>query len=91
MQAGVYNSPYLVFNEYSTWMVFLLYARDTYESAVYEEIERTVIRQMEGERGFIRFGAFSDFCSALYGNKGAGEKVVDLFPDMVRWFRDFTD
>jgi hypothetical protein len=59
-QAGMYQSPYATFNEYMTWAVFLLYARDTYDSVTYGAVRRDVVAMMEGPRGFVRFGTFAD-------------------------------
>lgn len=57
-QAGMYATPYAVFNEYMTWGVFLLYARDTYDAPTFDAVRAEVTTMMEGQRGFFRFGSF---------------------------------
>ena len=78
-----YRRAELIFNEYMTWSVFLLYANDKLHSDDFEEIESSIVTFMEERRGFIRFGDFSKESLKLYrmGNK----TVETILVEMIKW------
>ncbi len=79
-----YQGPALIFNEYMTWAVFTLYARDTYDESTFEIVDALTVDTMN-RRGFIRYEDFSDVLMELYENRREGETVADLYPEILRW------
>lgn len=85
-----YQSTSSTFNEYMTWAVFNLYAYDTYEKDIFEEIQKRVISSMENGRKFVHFSKFNAALLELYKNKDKGEKVEDLYPEILNWTENFN-
>jgi hypothetical protein len=79
-----YESGELVFNEYMTWGVFLLYAKEQYDTKKFETAKIQVTEFMEQNRGFSRF---SEFSRALMQLRSAhpNESVSDLYPAVLAW------
>ncbi|OZC01541.1 DUF4932 domain-containing protein [Rubricoccus marinus] len=82
---GGYDSPFETFAEYMTWAPFLLYVDAHYPADTAREAREGLVRFMEVNRGFVRFGAFADALSALYDARAEGETLHDLMPAIVRW------
>lgn len=85
-----YNSTYSVFNEYMTWSVFTLYAKDNFNETDFGTVNTIVENQMSKpeRRGFIKFKEFNQKLLDLYINKSANEKVEDLYPKILKWCND---
>lgn len=83
--SGGYNSYSLTFNEYMTWAVYTLYAYDTYAPDVFERAIESQVKFMVTNRGFTRFREFNNALLNLYTKKKEGQKVADLYPDIIRW------
>lgn len=85
---NAYGSGLQVFNEYMTWAVFELWAKEHYgETNSAGAIERTRI-MMEGDRGFIKYRLFSDKVAQLYiegKSRSAGFRAEDIYPDLLTW------
>lgn len=86
-QQSGYNSPYATFNEYMTWAVFLIYAYENYEKEDYEKIKQIVEKQMIESRKFILFDQFSERLLDLYLKSNKGQKIPDLYSDILDWAR----
>lgn len=82
---GGYNSYSLTFNEYMTWAVYTLYAYDTYPPDVFERVIESQIKFMVNNRGFTKFREFNNALLSLYVKKNDGQKVADLYPDIINW------
>ncbi len=80
----LYRSAEMIFNEYMTWAVFLLYASDTYDSETFEELQNRVIDQMIYGRKFIRFREFTDELLKLYQNT-QNKSIPALYPAILSW------
>ncbi len=86
-----YQEPMSTFNEYMTWAVFLLYARDQYEDADFEEIESSVVNTMVDQREFVLFEQFGEKLLELYQNRKKGQTVVDLYPGILSWATEIAE
>jgi hypothetical protein len=81
-----YRSPYMTFNEYMTWAVFILYLSDTADSEeLFQQVSGAVADQMINSRQFIRFRQFSDKLLELYKRRGQNETIIDLYPKILDW------
>lgn len=87
---GGYNSYSLTFNEYMTWAVYTLYAHDTYPPDVFERVIESQVKFMVNNRGFIRFKEFNIALLNLYLKKKEGQKVADLYPEIINWMESNT-
>lgn len=83
-----YDSPYEVFNEYMTYGVFLLWAREQYDADTFGRGRALVVQRMEGRRGFTRFGAFQQALFALYELRPPGATVESLYPAVLDWVQN---
>lgn len=80
----LYTSATGTFDEYMTWGVFLLYARDTYPDAVYQAVADYTVNSMIQNRGFIRFDDFSEELLRLYSNTGI-QMIAEFYPGVIGW------
>ncbi len=87
-KGGGYNKPYLIFNEYMTWSVFLLYAMETYSDEEYLMIKSHMENFMLNKRGFFKFKAFNQELTRLYTNRRQGQTVIDLYGPMISWLKN---
>lgn len=83
-----YPTPRAVFNEYMTFAVFLLWARERYEPELFERGQAATIRQMEELRGFFRFGEFSRAVYAAYDSRPESATVESIYPQVLAWVRE---
>lgn len=87
---GNYRSGYEVFNEYMTFAVFELWARDHYPPAVAAAAAENTRRMMTDRRGFVEYRAFSDEVRRLY-DTGVAEseayEIESMYPDLIAWAR----
>lgn len=81
----LYRSASETFGEYMTWAVFLLYVDAHYPADTAAEARAGVVRFMESNRGFSRFGRFLDALTVLYEARAEGETLADLMPSIIRW------
>jgi hypothetical protein len=70
-----------------TWAVFSLYALDNYSKDDYLFAKGYVEKFMVENRGFYKFKEFNDELIRLYTNRQRGQKVVDLYPDIIEWMQ----
>jgi hypothetical protein len=76
-----YPSSVKIFDEYMTFGVFLLYCRDNYDKALYEETRRGVIGLM-AERGLPKMETFVS--SLEKASASAPDKKIDeLYPKLL--------
>jgi hypothetical protein len=80
-----YYIPANTFNEYMTWALFILYARDSYVPHVAEEATARVVDLMVEGRGFTEFGPFTQALLDLYDAREPGQTVADLYPALLDW------
>ena len=80
-----YRNPVATFNEYMTWAVFLLYARDTYRDQDFEEIKRITVDNMVNRRKFVLFDEFINELLQLYQGRDEGQTMPDLYPGILAW------
>ena len=90
-KGGGYNKPYLVFNEYMTWSIFSLYAREHYSAEDYAFSKSYIERFMVEKRGFYKFKGFNEELIRLYINRPNDDKITDLYPKMISWIRNNVD
>ncbi len=86
-RGGSYNSPYLIFNEYMTWSVFLLYAQEHYSIDQVHIITNHVENVMNKRRGFCNFISFNSQLKNLYSKRKNGDKIVALYPQIIHWMK----
>ncbi|UCG58283.1 MAG: DUF4932 domain-containing protein, partial [Phycisphaerales bacterium] len=83
-----YRSPYMTFNEYMTWSVFILYLDDTTDNKdFFQEVHKAIADQMVNSRRFVLFRQFSEKLLELYRQRGQSETIVDLYPGILDWAR----
>lgn len=87
-QSG-YRNPAMTFNEYMTWAVFLLYARDTYTDPEFETIKSLTTDSMVNRRKFVLFQEFSGKLLELYQHRQHGQTLPDLYPEILDWAGEF--
>ena len=80
-----YGDPPSTFNEYMTWGVFLLYARDAYDEDVFKEAFQRETRFMEDTRRFVRFTEFSNTLLKLYPVGEEARPIESLYPGIFDW------
>jgi len=79
---AAYHNSYAVFNEYMTFGVFLLYARDRLPADDFGALRTSVVRNMERGRGFPRFGAFQTLLEQVY-DQAPTRDIPALYPALL--------
>ena len=82
-----YSDPYAVFNEYMTWAVYSLYAKQNFKQQDFEVINTDVENMMTLRRGFPKFREFNAKLAEVYARKSADHTIEDLYPEMLEWVR----
>jgi hypothetical protein len=82
---NLYGSPYAIFNEYMTWSVFNLFILDNFSIEYFNFVNEQVENQMINQRGFRYFDKFNEKLIELYNNKSSGQKIKDLYPQILEW------
>jgi hypothetical protein len=86
---GFYGSPLATFNEYMNWGLVALRYLDYAPQKDHEQLLNRLDNFMAADgRGFLQFPAFSAFLVETYANRGEGETIADLYPEIVQWFAD---
>lgn len=81
-----YRSPYLTFNEYMTWAVFMLYCHDTLtQEELLQEVNDRVVNTMVNSRKFVRFREFNEKLLQLYQEQGEVQTIIELYPKILDW------
>jgi hypothetical protein len=78
-----YRSPVATFNEYMTWAVFNLYARDTYDAATSAAIRESVITSMVQNRRFHKFREFERVVMDVYSAAGSPACIPNLYGEIL--------
>lgn len=81
-----YPTEYAVFNEYMTWAVYSLYAKEKFEKEDFEEIYSILENHMTTYRGFKKFPEFNSKLMDLYEKRSEDQSIEDLYPEVVKWF-----
>jgi Domain of unknown function (DUF4932) len=76
-----YGTPELVFNEYMTWAVFMEYARARMLPADFGVLNMKIVKFMQNQRGFVKFGAFSELIKIT--RTSSEKSVQDLYPEII--------
>jgi len=84
-QGGMYDYAYSTFNEYMTWGVFSLYALDTFDRETFDALQADLVKQMEGPRGFVRFGAFNKKLLEVYQAERSHLDIDRVYEMMLTW------
>jgi hypothetical protein len=84
-KGGFYKSALKIFDEYTTHSIYLLYIFDNFSAKDYEVIRDRNVSQMINSRGFGKFKEFHEEFLRLYKSKKQGEKLADLYPNIVDW------
>ncbi len=84
-KSGFYKSALKIFDEYTTHSLYLLYIYDNFSAKDYELIRDRKANQMINSRGFAKFKEFHGEFLRLYKSKKQGEKLADLYPNIVDW------
>lgn len=85
--ASFYGTPEETLNEYITWAFALQFF---YEQKIddYEKLEKFVITDMEGNRGFKKFSAFMSFYKGYINNRKKYPKLKDFYPEIIGWVQN---
>jgi hypothetical protein len=86
-ESNTYGDSISTFNEYMTWGVFVLYARDTYDADVFPRVFEREARFMEENRGFVRFTDFANELLRLYPSDEGAQPVDSVYPEILVWMR----
>ncbi|MDX5444415.1 MAG: DUF4932 domain-containing protein [Hymenobacteraceae bacterium] len=86
-QTNAYSSPYAVFNEYMTWALYSLYCHDLFSKQDLDQFIPMMERQMEKNRGFVRFGDFNQKLLALY-TADKNKSITQLYDEMLKWSQE---
>ena len=78
-----YRSSTATFNEYMTWAVFNLYARDTYDTATSAAIRESVINSMVQNRRFHKFREFEQIAQEVYSAAGSTACIPNLYGEIL--------
>jgi hypothetical protein len=78
-----YRSSTATFNEYMTWAVFNLYARDAYDAATSAAIRESVITSMVQNRRFHKFREFEQVVMDVYSAAGAPACIPNLYGEIL--------
>jgi hypothetical protein len=78
-----YGNAYSVFNEYMTWGVFTLYAKENFSNEDFEVINERVEKQMSEWRGFTKFKEFNRMLMDLYRKEN--NNIETLYPNVIKW------
>ena len=87
IQTG-YPSEYAVFNEYMTWALFLIYAKENFPESDYQTIQSTISDQMIHRRGFIRFEEFNMELQKIRSSH-PDKKMEDCYPMLFEQLRRY--
>ena len=74
----------MIFNEYMTWGVFMIYLKENFNTKDYEIVQKNQADFMVNSRGFIKFKEFNDKLIALY-EKSKSNKISTLYPEILEW------
>jgi hypothetical protein len=78
-----YGNSYSIFNEYMTWGVFTLYAKENFTKEDFEVINERVEKQMSEWRGFTKFKEFNRMLIDLYSKEN--KNIETLYPMVLNW------
>jgi hypothetical protein len=78
-----YRSSLATFNEYMTWAVFNLYARDNYDAAIAAAFRESVILSMVQSRRFPRFREFEQVVMEVYSAAGPQPCIPNLYAEIL--------
>lgn len=78
-----YQSSTATFNEYMTWAVFNLYARDAYDAATSAAIRESVITSMIQNRRFYKFREFEQIVQDVYSAVGSPACIPNLYGEIL--------
>lgn len=81
----LYTNGYKVFNEYMTHAVYLVYTSTRYNEADQKVIEQSRIRMMVKSRKYSQFESFYRELKRLYDQRNPGQKIPDLYPQILQW------
>jgi len=90
-----YSSIPMTFNEYMTWATFTVFAAENFDDSLFNKTRNIQELIMVQGRQFKEFKAFNQQVLQLYEDKESDEKLVDLYPDIIKWAdehnKDFLD
>lgn len=81
-----YNNTRACFDEYMNWALVSLRYIDYAPSSEQNKLISKMERRQVDVRGFKKFIQFNQFLIQLYKNRGKGQTVADLYPQIVDWF-----
>jgi len=85
-----YSSATDVLNEYFTWSLFCLYAKDNLTNLDFLNM-RSFVETNTTNRGFKLFNLFDQEVIDLYNNKTVDKKVQDLVPEILEWVKGLDE
>lgn len=77
-----YPTPLKVFDEYMTFGVFLLYCKDNYDNALFQETRNSVISLMT-DRGFPKMETFISSLEKVR-SEAPDKKIDELYPQLLK-------
>lgn len=79
-----YSAPKYIFDEYMTYAVYLLYCKDKYSEADFQNAA-SATAQVMADRGFIRMKEFTDLLLKVHAQH-PDKRIEDLYPDFLKSF-----
>lgn len=80
-----YSSIPMTFNEYMTWATFTVFSAENFEKELFKETRVIQELIMVQGRQFKEFKAFNQKLLQLFKDKESDEKLVDLYPEIIKW------
>jgi hypothetical protein len=78
-----------------TWATFVVFAAENFEEKLFKETRNIQELIMIQGRQFKEYKAFNQKLLQLYKDKESDEKLVDLYPEIIKWSaehnKDFLD
>lgn len=81
--SGYENFRNATFNEYMTWAVFDIFARENFPNSA----DRVTAEwhSINASRGFFASRKFGEKLVELYSKKSENETIIDLYPKLLNW------
>ena len=83
-KATYYSSEHSVYQEYLTYALYSVWARETFSKEVADAAIAKRVELNENRRGFYRFTEFNDMLVKLE-NKHSDKTIMELMPQIIEW------
>ena len=86
-----YSSTIMTFNEYMTWGIFTLFAKEYFKPSAYKQINLNTELIMIKSRGFIKFDRFNQELLKMYLAASNNKYFNNLYPGIINWMENQDD